>query len=288
MFAVMTIGENYKQYMETLLSFHSKGEAMAIADMIFEHYFKLSKSAILQHTNMQVAAAKQVALQQALAELNRHVPAQHITGEAWFYNLKLAVSNAVLIPRPETEELVQQVIHFLKISPSKKILDIGTGSGCIPIAIKKNIPDAAITSIDVSAAALRIAIQNAKTHKADIQFMKLDFLKEQNWNLLDKFDVIVSNPPYIPENERSKLDKNVVLHEPHLALFVPENNALLFYKKIALFAQKKLLPAGKIFVETHQLFAEETKKIFTENNFEASILKDINGNNRMLTAVKQN
>jgi release factor glutamine methyltransferase len=199
--------------------------------------------------------------------------------------MKLTVNEHVLIPRPETEELVQLVLDqamFDNTTPS--ILDIGTGSGCIAIAIKKNMPAARVTAIDVSMHALDIAKGNAAAQQTDIDFLAVDFLDEKRWNHLPKFDYIVSNPPYIPLNEKDKLDINVTAFEPHQALFVPDNLPLLFYEKIAVFGNTHLNSHGTIFMETHEDFAKETAALFTKDYKNVSIKKDLFGKERMVTA----
>ena len=164
-------------------------------------------------------------------------------------------------------------------------MDIGTGSGCIAIAVKKNIPAAMITAIDVSEGALLVAKENATTQQTDIGFLQVDFLDEAQWNTLPKFDIIISNPPYIPINEKEKLDINVTAFEPHQALFVPDNSPLLFYEKIATFGKTHLSRGGKIFMETHEDYAKETASLFKQHYKEVTIQKDIFDKERMVIAV---
>jgi release factor glutamine methyltransferase len=204
-------------------------------------------------------------------------------GEAWFYRMKIKVNEHVLIPRPETEELVEQLIKDRKSKlTDPAILDIGTGSGCIPIAIKKNLPASKLTAIDVSKDALALAKENAALHNAHINFTELDFLDETNWHILGMFDIIISNPPYIPIHEKEKLDKNVTAFEPHLALFVPDRSPLIFYEKIATFGIGHLLPNGKIYLETHEDYAKETAALFHNNYQTVMVKKDMYGKERMI------
>jgi release factor glutamine methyltransferase len=286
MFAKMTINEIYKTYLATLNQMYAAGEAIAITNIIFEYIAKCSKTDIIAKGNNQVDTAILKALQEALQKLLLHEPVQYITGEAWFYQLKFAVNKAVLIPRPETEELVLEAIQFLKNNPSKSVLDIGTGSGCIPISIKKNVPDAIVISLDVSEAALAIAKKNANANAVDIVFKNIDFLQEANYALLPTFDVIISNPPYIPENEKQQLAKNVTQYEPHLALFVPTHEPLLFYKKILIFAELHLHKTGCLFLEVHEDLANETAAIFKAKNYVVNIKKDMQGKDRMLVIYR--
>jgi release factor glutamine methyltransferase len=286
MFAKMTINEIYKTYLATLSEMYGAGEAVAITNIIFEHIAKCSKTDIIAKGHDFVDTAILKALQEALQKLLLHEPVQYITGEAWFYQLKFMVNKAVLIPRPETEELVLEAIQFLKNNPSKKVLDIGTGSGCIPISIKKNMPGATVISLDVSEAALVVANTNAQANAVDIDFKKMDFLQEDNYALLPTFDVIISNPPYIPENEKQQLNKNVTQYEPHLALFVPTSEPLLFYKKILTFAELHLHKTGRIFLEVHEDLANETAAIFRAKNYAVTIKKDMQDTDRMLVIYR--
>ncbi len=282
MFVIMTIKEKYKHYSALLKTIYNDGEAIAITNIIFEHFVKVNKSDLLLRGNETLSDESLSSLNNALAALLTHEPVQYITNEAWFYNLKFYVTKDVLIPRPETEELVHEAIAFLKTSNEKNVLDIGTGSGCIPISIKKNLPNAVVTSIDVSNAALYVAKENATSNNVVINFKEIDFLNENNFASFESFDVIISNPPYIPEEEKNILDKNVTEYEPHLALFVPQNNALIFYKKILSFAENHLNKNGRIYVETHENLTKETAALFTEKNYFVKIQKDMQGKERML------
>ena len=278
----MTINELYSEFINNLKLAHETGEATAITNIIFEHFVGISTAGLIVNAKSELQNEVLKPMQDALAALKKNVPVQYITGKAWFYNISFSVTDAVLIPRPETEELVLEAINFLKEHTGRKVLDIGTGSGCIPISIKKNIPNALVTSIDVSKAALEVAQKNAGDNNVEIDFLEINFLEEKTCNNLSLFDLIISNPPYIPENEKSILDKNVTDHEPHLALFVPDNDPLLFYKKILMFAEDHLEKEGRIFLEVHEDFAKQTANIFIEANYKVTIKKDMQGKNRML------
>ena len=278
----MTIKEIQQQYLAALNEIYGTGEAKAITKMIFESIGNFARQDLIVNRNKEIDSETEVNLKSALDRLLQHEPIQYIIGKAWFYNLQFTVNKGVLIPRPETEELVLEAINFLKKHSNKNVLDIGTGSGCIPISIKKNVLEANITSLDVSNDALQIALQNAADNEVEINFLNLDFLEEKNYETLQKFDVIISNPPYIPENEKNTLDKNVTIYEPHLALFVPQNDPLLFYKKILIFAEGHLEKDGKIFLEIHENFAKETATLFRENNYDVIIKKDMQDKERML------
>lgn len=278
----MTIKEFYSKFTRELETIYPSGEASSITKIAFEHFIKMSSASIASHGLKQLEPSMVEVLNIALTKLLNNVPIQYVTGRAWFYNSRFTVTDAVLIPRPETEELVLEIIHFLKKNSPKKILDIGTGSGCIPISIKKNIPTAQISSLDVSEKALDVAKQNAIENNTEINFFQFDFLQDQNFTSLPRYDVIISNPPYIPQNEKTILDKNVTDYEPHLALFVPDNDRLLFYKKILIFAEEHLEKEGRIFLEVHEDFAKDTAEIFINAHYEVTIKKDMQGKDRML------
>ena len=263
-------------------------ESIGILKKVAEYITKNKFHSIRENSvsNIDLEKADNIILQ-----LKDGKPLQYILGESWFYKYPFKVNESVLIPRPETEELIEWAIKYMRNlsieNKSYKILDIGSGSGCIPITLKKEMPDVHITSIDVSPEALATARENAVLHQTDIEFIQLDFLNESLWERLDIYDMIISNPPYIPENEKEKLSLNVRHHEPGLALFVPKNQPLLFYQKIAAFGKSHVLDNGVIFLELHQDFAGETQKLYEEEGYKNVIInKDISGNERMLKASK--
>jgi release factor glutamine methyltransferase len=279
----MTIKELYRNFLLPLQKIYSLSEATIIADWVFEKVVSLKRTDILKNPEKEITPAANNLVQNTLQELLLHKPVQYVLGEAWFYRLKLKVNEHVLIPRPETEELVEQLIMDRKSKlTDPSILDIGTGSGCIPVAIKKNLPASKLTAIDVSEDALTLAKENAALYNTHISFLQMDFLDESTWSSLPLFDIIISNPPYIPMNEKEKLDKNVTGFEPHLALFVPSDSALLFYEKIAAFGRDHLQPGGKIYLETHEDHAMETAALFLRNYPTVMIKKDMYGKERMI------
>jgi len=278
----MTFREIHTAYLAGLDAAYGSGEARAIADLVFESLAGISRSDMPPNAENPADEKMADLLLSSLEKIKSYIPVQHVIGYAWFYGMKFKVNEHVLIPRPETEELVLEVINYLKESPAKKVLDIGTGTGCIPIVVKKHIPAAQITSIDISEDALSIAAENAAVNNTEIDFQKIDFLSEENWNLLSQYDIISSNPPYIPQEEEKKMDRHVTSHEPALALFVPQDDPLLFYKKIHRFANDHLKEGGKIFLEIHQDFGKETAAIFHEEKYAAELKKDISGNDRMI------
>jgi release factor glutamine methyltransferase len=286
MFALMNIKELYRHFLLQLQKIYSLDEATHISDWVFEKMVSLKRTDIIKNPNKAISADGENRIRQKLQELLTYKPVQYVLGEAWFYNLKLTVNENVLIPRPETEELVEQLIKDRKSRlTDPAILDIGTGSGCIPIAIKKSLPAAIITSIDISEKAIGLAKENAAHHNAHIHFIQTDFLDEKSRNALPFFDIIISNPPYIPVSEKEKLAANVTAFEPHLALFVADDTPLLFYETIAAFGKTNLLPNGKVYVETHEEYAKEVASLFRKDYQAVMIKKDIFGKERMVLAT---
>ncbi|NDI98203.1 peptide chain release factor N(5)-glutamine methyltransferase [Flavobacterium sp. LaA7.5] len=219
-----------------------------------------------------------------LHALKKQKPIQYILGTAHFYGLELKVNESTLIPRPETEELVEWIIKENTDKGKINILDIGTGSGCIAIALAKNLPNATVYAIDVSAEALKVAQENAKANNTNVTFWQKDILTTEE--LPQQFDVIVSNPPYVRHLEKQEIKSNVLDYEPHLALFVEDNDPLLFYRKIAALGQKHLTRNGKLYFEINQYLGKETAQMLEEYHYEnVEIRKDLYGNNRMIVAV---
>lgn len=281
----MIWNEYYRYYLQQLQTIYSIEEATAIAGLAFENKASLSRMDIVK-SQEELSNEQKGVLDNTLEQLMTHKPVQQVIGKAWFYNLPFKINEHVLIPRPETEELVHWIIDENKTNKENfSILDIGSGSGCIPVVLKKNLPQSCITSIDISDGALTIAKENQAINKTEIDFFKLHFLNENEWNRLPVFDIIVSNPPYIPLNEKEKLDKNVMAYEPGIALFVSDNNPLVFYENIVAFAITHLKKNGKIYVEIHQDFAKETAAVFSSVFKNVVIRKDINGNERMIKAT---
>ena len=299
----MTIDDQYKYFNEQLNSIYDQRESSNITDWVFESIAKIKRLDRITNKQQSISNSIIKQLNIALQQLLTHKPVQYVLGEAWFYKMEFFVNEHVLIPRPETEELVgwvvdeirnkkleirnKEVVKLTIHNSQLTIFDVGTGSGCIAIALKKELPTAEIYAIDVSEDALIVAKKNAADQNVKIDFKQIDFLDESTWSsLLRSFDIIVSNPPYIPENEKSKLDKNVVDHEPHPALFVTDNDPFIFYKKIAEFAATHLENNGKIFVEIHEDHSEQVEKIFREKDFKTEIRKDLHGRERMIKAYR--
>lgn len=282
----MILKEYYRFHLEALEKIYPRSQAANILQILYEWAYGLNSLQIKTTENFKPAEAVLEKVAQAFEKLLQHYPIQYITGEAWFYKRKFKVSPAVLIPRPETEELVELIVKELNNKPSLQLLDVGTGSGCLAISLQKELLNVKVTAIDISEDALTIAKENASTLTAEINFKIIDFLNEDEWQNLAAYDVLVSNPPYIPQSEEKVLDEEVIAYEPHLALFVADENPFIFYKKMIDFAVMHLKKDGIIFMEMHQDYAETIQQLFTENNFDAKIIIDISGNARMLKATR--
>jgi release factor glutamine methyltransferase len=284
----MTISEAYIDFTEKLKTVYEDREAENISDWIFENVTGLKKWQRRENKKNELTENHFEKIENYLEKLMKHTPVQYVLNEAWFYKMKFFVNENVLIPRPETEELVEWIINDLKNADADSeanIIDIGTGSGCIPVALKKELPDSNISAIEVSEKALLVAKKNAAKLNASINFFQINFLNEDAWKPLQAYDTIVSNPPYIPFNEKEILAKNVTDFEPAIALFVENNDPFIFYKKIAEFSKAHLKPKGKIFVEVHEAYANEVKNIFENSGCKSEIKKDIYGKERMVKGI---
>jgi release factor glutamine methyltransferase len=287
----MTTEQCYNDFLNQLTSIYEKREAANITDWVFENITGFKRLERNLNRNIELEISKTQKLKENLEELTQHKPVQYVLNEAWFYKMKFYVNENVLIPRPETEELVEWLIEDVRSLKYDvgygefKVLEIGTGSGCIAVSIKKELENIGITAIDISEEALTVANKNADALHTKINFLQNDFLNESSWNSLSVYDVIVSNPPYIPENEKEKLAKNVSAFEPPIALFVENNNPFIFYDKIAKFSRSHLEPKGKIFVEIHEEYSKEIQKIFTAYDFKTEFRQDIYGKERMVRAI---
>ena len=314
-----------------LRTLYDDREAATITDWVMEHVTGLKKIDRILHKKSPLSPDNTVLLKKYTEELLAHRPVQYVLGESWFRGLKFYVDEQVLIPRPETEELVEWVLEeassrslravpghhappesaaipphppghevttppeFATIptppmdhtapAPTPTLLDVGTGSGCIAISLKKALPGAEVYACDLSGAALDIAQRNAAAHQTAIHFRQLDFLDPAQWGSLPLVQVLVSNPPYIPLRDKASMAPHVLRFEPHLALFVDNRDPLVFYRALAGFARQKLLPGGSIFVEIHEDLAAATRDLFKEAGFQQVIVrKDMQGKDRMIKA----
>lgn len=270
-----------KSIAEKLNAKFDKNESKTLARYLIEDLLDLD-----QKIDEATFESIEVAVRRILDE----EPIQYVTHRADFYGYQFYVDNAVLIPRPETEELVYNVIQYLKKkgNESYKIIDIGTGSGCIPIAIKKEFEKCNVSAIDISRSALKVAIQNANALCAEVTFAHHDILSNKNFREQVVYDVIVSNPPYIPESERRKMSASTLLHEPNLALFTTDEFGLTFYKRIAHICKDWLADDGAVFLELNEFQSDKIKQIFDEQGLfrSVSIVTDLQGKNRILVALR--
>ena len=279
----MTIELAYRQILGDLSKMYDERESAAIANWVMDHVTGKSRidRMLVKHEELSIMQLEQ--LQTIQQQLSTHRPIQYVLGEAWFCGMKFTVNEHTLIPRPETEELVEWI--WKENAAPKNLLDIGTGSGCIPIALNKKLPNTEITSLDISQEALKIAGQNAGSLNAAIHLIQLDFLNEDNWNSLPQFDIIVSNPPYIRLAEKENMNRNVLDFEPGLALFVPDQDPLVFYRKIAAFASKHLNKKGAIYLEINEALGKEVSELYETEGYRVELRKDVSGRNRMVKAT---
>ncbi|MFS4492082.1 peptide chain release factor N(5)-glutamine methyltransferase [Maribacter sp. 2308TA10-17] len=270
---------------------YPKEEVDSFFYMLIEDQLELERFVLAMEPNLIISKEEETPLFEALSRLKLQEPIQHIIGTTHFMDMDFEVTSNVLIPRPETEELVHWIIeevhstkYEVRSRNTLKILDVGTGSGCIAISLAKNLPKAKVYALDVSAEALEVAQKNAKLNNVDIDFLKDDILALESMDT--NFDIIVSNPPYVRELEKKEMQTNVLEHEPDLALFVSDENPLVFYKGITAFAVKNLKENGLLFFEINQYFGKETEQLLKNHNFsEIELRKDMFGNDRMLKAM---
>jgi release factor glutamine methyltransferase len=281
----MTIQQAQHDLIAVLTPQYGEGEARSMSRIVFEDYFNIKPNNENDENVFQTFLKGDFEI--IKDRLLRGEPVQYVVGFAWFYGLKFKVNNSVLIPRPETEELVEWVLEtaktFQKADKKVRILDIGTGSGCIPVTLKVKNPKLEVSAVDVSESALITSSRNAYRYGAEIDFKRIDILNTSAWTDLCNFDIIVSNPPYIPHAEKALMEGNVLDFEPHLALFVDNDNALIFYEKIADFALRHLDTEGVLFFECNQYNAQEVLKMLKLKGFKnVELRKDMSGNDRMV------
>jgi len=266
---------------------YDNDELRNIIELVIEHITNMPRAEQVKNKVAYLTCTQLENLDEITERLKKNEPVQYVLGEAWFAGMKFKVNKNVLIPRPETEELVDWIVkesQKLKVK-SQSIIDIGTGSGCIPITIKKKLPQATVSAIDVCSEALFTATENAIELNADIDFLLLDFLDEEKWIELGQYDLIVSNPPYVKQTEINTMHERVKEFEPHLALFVPDHDALLFYKKLSTFSLTHLNPGGSLFVEINEALGEQVVDIFRSAGFvNIELRKDMQGKDRMVSA----
>ena len=285
-------------FIQELSPIYDIGEAESFFYLILEEKQKLKRIDLALNPDLAFSNDEIQFWNSILEQLKKEIPVQYLLGKTSFYGLEFEVNSTVLIPRPETEELVEWIIQNQKSSFDSaqddsgkiKILDIGTGSGCIAISLAKNIPNAQVFAIDVSDKALSTAQKNAEINEVNVTFISKNILEVVTLSAVEgleqQFDIIVSNPPYVRELEKQEIKKNVLDNEPHLALFVDDNDALIFYRKIAELAQKNLSPNGQLFFEINQYLGKEMIELLEKMDFKnIELRKDIYGNDRMIRGL---
>lgn len=274
------------QYIEKeLRGLYPQTEVRGFTRLILEHVCGMNYTQQVLRRNEIIDSSSKGKIEKIVQRLKSYEPIQYILGETEFFGLRLKVAPGVLIPRPETEELVQWIVDSAKpADPS--ILDVGTGSGCIALALKNDMKNARVSAVDFSEQALEIARKNARINQLDVEFIHADILNWQNFNW-ERFDVIVSNPPYVREQEKKAMQPNVLKFEPEKALFVSDDKPLVFYREIARFAQKYLKDEGELFFEINENLGGETTELLLGENFsDVELKKDLHGKMRMLKCRK--
>jgi release factor glutamine methyltransferase len=283
LFLVQTIGKIIKSFKNNLSEIYPEGEIRAITEMFFEHFFNYSKIDLVLKSTEPIEEQFVGQLDELTKRLKNHEPIQYIIGQSAFYNCILNVNRNVLIPRQETEELVDWIVSENKNIRGLEILDIGTGSGCIAISLAKNIKDSIVSAFDISEAALETASKNASKNDVLVDFSKQNILNVGLHAKRGLFDIIVSNPPYVLDKEKEMMQPNVLEYEPGLALFVDDDAPLLFYKAIVAYSLNCLKTNGRLYLEINEAFGKQVAELLIENGFlEVSVKKDINGKNRMV------
>ncbi len=277
-------------YNSELTSVYDTEELRVLISQTFEHYLGYPSAEMALKKQENLNQSDVLKLYDCCKELKKNIPLQYVLGESIFYGLKFKVNSSVLIPRPETEELVDLILKDCKKlnETTLDILDIGTGSGCIAVTLKNKLPEANVSSIDISEDALLVAQQNAIQNNTTVLFKHADILKNEAGYILDNYDIIVSNPPYIAKKEADQMHERVKNNEPSIALFVDSNDATVFYKRIIELCKEHLNPGGSLYFELNPLFANDVKDIAIKNNLfkEVALLKDMSGNVRFLKAIK--
>lgn len=284
----MTLKDLGNKFIQNLNTFYHEDEVQAIYLIALEHVLKYRRTDYLLNKTEVISTENLNKLESILTTLKTWKPIQYITGETIFYGLPFKVNPSVLIPRPETEELVDWIIsvcnsRFSINQQNLKIIDIGTGSGCIAIALKKNLPNAKVSAIDIAKDSLATAENNANLNVVEVDFIEQDILEVQQSKIEAQYSIIVSNPPYVTENEKSSMHENVIANEPHRALFVSNDNPLIFYDAIANFALNNLMSNGLLFFEINEYLGKQTVDLLNHKNFKnIELKKDMQGKDRMI------
>jgi release factor glutamine methyltransferase len=274
-----------KRYAEALYPYYDHAEANTFLNILIKSFFGYSRTDLAVNPDIRLTESEMLKLHFAIKDLKKYKPIQYIIKKIDFLNTRIMVNESVLIPRPETEELVDLILKK-ETSSNLRILDIGTGSGCIAIALKKNLKNASVFGVDISKAALNLASKNAFINEVLLHFLDFNILDPKPVPDFNSLDIIVSNPPYVTRAEKSEMKENVLRYEPHEALFV-EDDPLLFYKAIHYFASDHLKTGGRIYLEINEKFGKEVALLFMRPHFkQCKIVKDIHGKDRFVFAVK--
>jgi len=277
-----------KEFLDGLKNEYPLEEVNSFFNILIEHYLNFTRLELALNPKKELTPKENQIFNEILGRLQQHEPIQYILGETEFFGLKFQVDNNVLIPRPETEELVSWVLSDLAEKESNlplNILDIGTGSGCIAISLAKNFPNAKLSALDISINALEVASKNAEMNKVTVQFKNDDIL---NLNTpLGTYDIIVSNPPYVRDLEKKEMNRNVLENEPEQALYVRDTDPLIFYKQITKLANESLGKGGVLYFEINQYLAKETEQLMKEFGFKTTVKQDIFANFRMIKGIKE-
>jgi len=277
-----------KNYVTELCQYYDKKEAESLIHILIKEFFNIERSGQAVNPDFRLSESEILKLHFGVKELKRYKPVQYIVHCADFLNARFVLNENVLIPRPETEELVSIILNNEKQAKGKlKLLDIGTGSGCIAITLQKNLFNSEVYGTDISAEILSLAKENAVINNTNVHFQLFDILKQKNNPDLNDLDIIVSNPPYVTFSEKSLMKKNVLEFEPHQALFVPDDDPLLFYRAILQFSEKYLKNAGRIYLEINEKFGKEVVDLIVKHKFHnVELLQDFHGKNRFIYAVR--
>ena len=290
----MTIDQARKKIVEATRHIYEKDEANNVAELLIENITKLPRSERISKSSESLSIPQEELLESSILRLRQHEPIQYIINESWFAGMRFYVDKNVLIPRPETEELVAWVVNEVKSqkhaegipSGKAKILDVGTGSGCIAISLKSKLKEIEMWACDISDEALSVARLNADTLNTAIDFVPVNFLDANQRKQLPAVDVIISNPPYVPKIDAREMKKNVVEYEPSVALFIGDDNPMIFYEAIADFGREKLSKGGSIYAEIHENFGEQVKDLLLSKGYDAvQLKKGLQGKDRMIRAV---
>ena len=276
------------QYIELLSGKFDPSESKQFLDILIEDFYGITKVQLALEPELRISESEMLKLHWAIKDLLNNKPVQYITGVSCFHDLKLNVNESVLIPRPETEELVSLILDKEK-SGNLSVIDIGTGSGCIALALKKHLFNAHVTAIDNSSSALKLAERNGLRNNLEVEFKKIDILNPHSFDSLSKFDIVVSNPPYVTQSDKALMQKNVTDYEPHKALFVEDDNPLLFYKAILNFCKSHLNNQGRIYLEINEQQGDNILQLLEQHEYKnGKIYQDIHGKNRFVVATKMN